>query len=154
MSQYIESDYRLHRASLVRRHGDPGPGLEPSTVPVALELGISFVRPRGHIPCCDCLTRWVRSLTNRRGAIVEGDEYRQTVADTPLSTILRSALGRPNGRLFCFKEKTMKSTTAQEVGRTVRLALNGWGYTLRLVALLIVVGWLVIAMRRLPLITW
>jgi hypothetical protein len=48
----------------------------------------------------------------------------------------------------------MKSTTAQEVGRTVRLALDGWGYTLRLVALLVVVGWLFIAMRRLPLITW
>lgn len=48
----------------------------------------------------------------------------------------------------------MKSTTAQEVGRTVRLALRGWGYTLRLVALLVVVWWLFIAMRRLPLITW
>ncbi|GAA4605598.1 hypothetical protein GCM10023195_19580 [Actinoallomurus liliacearum] len=48
----------------------------------------------------------------------------------------------------------MKATTAQEVGRTVRLALRTWGHTFRLVTLVIVVTWLFMATERLPLITW
>lgn len=48
----------------------------------------------------------------------------------------------------------MKSTTAQEVGRTIRFALRNWGNTLRLATLAVVVAWLFIATRRLPLITW
>ncbi len=48
----------------------------------------------------------------------------------------------------------MKSSTAQEVGRTIRFALRSWGGTLRLATLVAVVAWLFIATRRLPLIAW
>jgi hypothetical protein len=58
------------------------------------------------------------------------------------------------GVFSAFRGDPMDSTTAQEVGRTVRLALRTWGYTFRLVTLVVVVAWLFIATQRLPLIAW
>jgi hypothetical protein len=58
------------------------------------------------------------------------------------------------GVFSAFRGDPMKSTTAQEVGRTVRLALRTWGHTFRLVTLVVVVAWLFIATQRLPLIAW
>ncbi len=49
------------------------------------------------------------------------------------------------------------STIAMEVGRTVRLAINTWGRTVRLMALLVLAalaGAAFLAVYRSPLIAW